>query len=172
MIESGADHSDRYCLFDCCGRTFAVPALAVRSVTPAMELSSLAISHSCLAGLATVHKEIVPVFDLNEFVGNHSTAGSQMLVLNSDSGAWAILIDQVLGLESIEVSFTGTRSDSCQWNAVNVASASFLEQFVSVLDPEMLFELLRVELNSFWIGLDSEQESGTTNSNPAVFSGT
>ncbi len=172
MNESVVEQGDKYCLFDCCGRTFAVPALSVRSVTPALELSRLANSHSCLAGLATVHKEIVPVFDLKEFVGNRDTATSQMLVLNSDSGAWAILIDQVLGLESIEVSFTGARGDSCQWSTVNVASASFLEQFVSVLDPEMLFELLRMELNSFWLGLDAEMESITSPGCQAVFSAT
>ncbi len=67
---------------------------------------------------------------------------------------WGILIGQVLGLESIEVSFNGPAAEGLGWNSVNVGSASFQEQFVTVLDPDNLFQLLNASLRSHWEGLD------------------
>lgn len=162
MTDDKLFQTDKYCVFDCCGETFAVPALSVRSVTPAQKLSRLPLSHECLAGLANVHKEIVPVFDLSVQVGvSTAAANRQMLIMNSDAGAWGILIGQVLGLESIEVSFNGPGADESGWSAVNAGSASFQEQFVTVLDPDTLFRFLNTSLRSHWEGLDHHrQETG------------
>ncbi len=88
MTDDKLFQTDKYCVFACCGETFAVPALTVRSVTPAQQLCCLPLSHECLAGLANVHKEIVPVFDLSTQVGvTASSPNRQMLIMNSDAGA-------------------------------------------------------------------------------------
>lgn len=162
MTDDKLFQTDKYCVFDCCGETFAVPALSVRSIIPTQELSRLPLSHECLAGLANVHKEIVPVFDLSTLVGvSGEGPDRQMLIMNSDAGAWGVMIRQVQGLESIEVSFNGPRSDESGWNAVNVGSASFEELFVTVLDPDTLFRMLNGNLRSHWDGLDSHRQESS-----------
>lgn len=148
--------TDKYCVFRCCGESWAVPALSLRSVIPARQLSPLPLSHECLAGLANVHKEIVPVFDLHSLIGVASERESrQMLIMESDSGSWGILIEQVEGLESLEVSCNGSRSGETGWHAATVGSASFEDQFVTVLGPEALLQLLDCRLRDHWDGIGS-----------------
>lgn len=160
---------ESWCLFQNGERSFAVPAHSVRSVAPAPEITRLSLSHSCLAGLTILHKEILPVFELAQLSPSSSKGKRQMLVMNSDAGGWAILIDRVLGLESVEVSFTGMRNEMANggrnWDEVVVASASFGDRFVSVLDPELLHELLRSEVNGFWSLLECGGESLPIDSN-------
>ena len=149
----------RYCVFVCRGEAFAFPALAVRNVTPQCELSPMPLSHPCLAGLSYLHKEFVPVFDLQNWIAPDSKSsenGKQTLFLNSDAGAWGLLIDQVLGLEQIEVSFNGAPSPELTWPNVNIGSATFEEQFVSVLDAELLFDLLNHQLKGQWRVLEEQ----------------
>jgi chemotaxis signal transduction protein len=171
---------DKYCLFHCRGELLAVPALAVRSVTPLPELSPVPLSHRCLAGLANVHKEIVPVFDLcglpgfadesdlpgtspgaTDRPGESSvprSASQQMLAMNSESGGWGVLIGQVMGLETLEVSFKGRTSSEAGRNAITAGSASCDGQFVTVVDPDALLALLNESLQSHWELLDDRRD--------------
>ncbi|MGI9519305.1 MAG: chemotaxis protein CheW [Pirellulaceae bacterium] len=143
----------KYCVFDCHGHRFAIEALSVRSVEPWSSWTTLPAAPDCLAGLACLHKEFVPLFLLQEFVSpnvNAADPGNQMLFLDTGAGAWGILIDQVLGLESIEVSFNAARGSAADWDQVMGGSATFQDQFVSVIDAELLFELLESRLRSHW----------------------
>lgn len=161
----------RYCVFACRGEAFAFPALSIRNVTPRCELSPMPLSHSSLAGLAYLHKEFVPVFDLQEWIATDKTmaeTGQQTLFLNSDCGPWGLLIDQVLGLEPIEVSFNGAPSPELKWTNVNIGSATFQERFVSILDGELLFDLLNQQLTDQWHGLNDECSDAGQSSDPAA----
>lgn len=161
-----------YCVLVCRGESFAFPASAVRNVTPACELSPLPVSHSGLAGLTYMHKEFVPVFDLQSWIQPGQIFpenGQQTIFLNSDFGPWGILIDQVLGLESIEVSFNGTRnsetrSETPGWPGVNIGSATFQERFVSVLDADLLFGLVNDHLRNHWQSMDESTSLEDTSS--------
>ncbi len=149
---------ESWCLFQNGERSFAVPARSVRSVAPAPEITRLSLSDSCLAGLTILHKEILPVFELDRLSPSSGKGNRQVLVINSDTGGWAILIDRVLGLENIEVSFTGIRNETAvdgrSWEEVVVASASIGDRFVSVLDTDLLHEVLRSEVNGYWSSLE------------------
>ncbi len=149
-------NDDKYCIFRRGSETLGVPALAIRGVTPAGGISRLPLSHDVLAGLANIHKEIVPVFELSRFTGGGDLdEPSQVMVLNSDSGPWGLLIDQVLGLESLEVSFNGGRPDDVSWSACCIGSASCGDHFVTVLDRDALHALLAGDLRLHWDHLDS-----------------
>ncbi len=153
----------KYCVFDCHGHRFAIEALSVRSVEPWSPWTALPAAPDCLAGLACLHKEFVPLFLLREFVAPNSemSGGNQMLFLDTGAGAWGVLIEQVLGLESIEVSFNAARGTSADWDQVIAGSATFQDQFVSVIDAELLYELLDRRLRNYWDNLVDGVEMGT-----------
>ncbi len=153
MNENQLNQAGKYCVFQCCGETFAISALAIRNVTPVPELSPIPLTDRALAGLAYLHNEFLPVFDLSDFIGAGSKGrnnAQQMLIFNGDEGAWGILIDQVLGLESLEISFSGRRGHAKDWASVNGGSATFREHFVSVIQPNDLLSLVAGQLRGHW----------------------
>ncbi len=171
MNEIHLSPTDKYCVFQCCGETLAIPALCVRNVALRPKLSSIPITHRALAGLAYVHKEFLPVFDLSEFIGScpeNSTAGLQMLVLSGDQGAWSILIDQILGLESLEVSFNGPADETTDWAGVNIGSATFREHFVSIIEPDQLFSLINRHLRAHWQDVTETADFQTASMEPTI----
>lgn len=172
MSEHRLNQAGKYCVFQCCGETFAISALAIRNVTPVPDLSPIPLTDRSLAGLAYVHNEFLPVFDLSEFIGaggDHQLDAQQMLIFNGAEGAWGILIDQVLGLEDLEISFSGRRGHAKDWASVNVGSATFREYFVSVVEPDDLSSLLAGQLRGHWQAINEpESASAPSLESPTV----
>ncbi len=172
MQDFDFNQSDKYCIFECCQETLGIEAAWIRNVNNRPELSQVPFTDQLLAGLAYVHKEFLPVFDLTNIIdNNHVNANSssqQTLVISSDPGAWGILIDQVLGLDSLEISFNGAREDTASWSGVNIGSATYRDQFVSIIDPNSLYRIIDERLESCWQRFDEKIERSTSQSSSSL----
>lgn len=95
-------------------RVVAIPARSARHVVPATRVARLVESGTAIAGLAVVHGELTPVADLAGLlqleVGSGPATGGHFVVVDDDDGALALLVDEVEGLRSLDLSDVGVDS--------------------------------------------------------------
>ena len=146
------NQSEKYCVFRSGNERFCVPALAIRNVGPRPALCRLPMTDDVLAGLAHEQREFFPVYSFCTARGMRPEAQmeQQMLVLINDSGPWGLLIDEVLGLESLELSLNAHRGQAASWSSVSVGSTAFKDHFVTAIDSQNLCEFVQVRLNQSW----------------------
>jgi chemotaxis signal transduction protein len=153
MTTIDSQSNEKYCLFRSGSDRFCVSALAIQNVGARPALCRLPLAADVLAGLAHGQREFFPVYSFSIARGNPSDARSesQMLVLTSPIGPWGLLIDEVLGLEQLELSFHPRRGQPASWTSVCVGSTNHKDQFVTIIDPRNLHEFLHKRLNDSWL---------------------
>lgn len=144
--------TEKYCVFRSGNDRFCVPAMAVRNVGARPELCRLPLTDDVLVGLAHEQREFFPVYSFSTARGAcpEPPMEQQMLVLISDSGPWGLLVDEVLGLESLELSLNTTRAPDASWSSVSVGSTAFQDHFVTAIDSQNLSEYVQRRLNHSW----------------------
>jgi chemotaxis signal transduction protein len=144
---------ERYCILRKGDSWFAVPAMAVREVSSCDMTIPIPQSPPVLAGLCHLRDEFLPVLQLRDLAGDESTKanqGGQLLVISGQGGPWALMVDQVVGLDSLEVSLDSDVRVPNGWTAAVMGSATYRDQVVRVLDPNRLYRLAEEELQSEW----------------------
>lgn len=143
---------DKHCVFRVGEGWFSIPATAVQEITLASEIVRVPGSHALLAGLCHVRSEFVPVLQLNALLQEaviESDADQKLLVIEGTGGHWALLIDDVVALESLETlihpdqRFDGSASPI-------LGTATCRDQIVRVLDPNGVFRLSQKSLLDSW----------------------
>ena len=71
-------------------------------------------------------------------------------MISTDDCDFGLLIDRVLGLEDLEVSYAASRDEGLDWSSAVCGSATTQDQFVSVLDPQSIARLLNQRLFDSW----------------------
>ncbi len=152
MPQFDLNQSEKYCVFRSGNDRFCVPALAIRNVGPRPDLCPLPMTDEVLAGLAHEQREFFPVYSFCTARGvrPEPQMEQQMLVLINDTGPWGLLIDEVLGLESLELSLNAHRGQAASWSSVSIGSTAFKDHFVTAIDSQNLCEFVQVRLNHAW----------------------
>ncbi len=158
------EQSDKYCIFRCSGETFCLPALSVRHVVPQVEVTPIPMSTKTLVGMVKIQQELMTLFSLEQIYdfSQRSTAEHQkILVLNRDTGPWGLLIDEVETLAELEISICPQSSVNDRPNYV-IGSATYKDEFVTVIDPENLYSVLTGQLHEYWAEQSHRLESEDT----------
>jgi len=176
MTENSTNHDHRFCVFQCRSETLALAATHVRSVSPQPEVTTVPFNDSAMLGIAYLQKEFVPVYELIRLMGSQDRQpndGRQLLLLSLDDGDFGLLVDQVLGLEPLEISYTGLQNGTGEngqrdWSSIVTGAATYHDQFVSVVDPAALAQMLGTRLTDRWqdfeqmISSETERSAGVS----------
>lgn len=153
MTTSSTQTGERYCVFRIGSVWFALPALKAREVSFRPNVVPISGCAAILAGLCHFRNEFLAVLSLRQLLPEASTGSSreaQILVVNGDEGPWAILVDEVVALESLEAITASESSDGDDWSDVIVGWATFRDHSVRILEPEMLYQLAFEVLQRSW----------------------
>lgn len=152
MNATRLDETDKYCVFHQCGSLFALPATCVLEVAEDPGVSSVPGSDSVLAGLCHLRNEFLPVLDLRALAGENGEDldQQQLLVISGSNGPWAVLVDRVMGLESLEVSISQDVHSADDWSAAMIGSATLRNQVIRILEPRRVYRLADGILGQSW----------------------
>ena len=153
MDRLAASASDNFCVFHCAEKWFGVPALSVRELSPRPNLVAVPRTHPVLVGLCHVRNEFLPMVSCRILMGEGvPSVGDerQMLVIETASTHWGLLVDKVTGLESLEVTFDLDANFSEHASTATQGWATYKEHAVRVLDPAGLFRQAHAILLQAW----------------------
>lgn len=144
--------TDKYCVFRQGGSFFGLPATCVLEVAEDPGVSSVPGSDSVLAGLCHLRNEFLAVLDLRALAGENENDldEQQLLVISGSNGPWAVLVDRVVGLESLEVSISQDIHSADDWSAAMIGSATLRNQVIRILEPSRVYRLADTILRHSW----------------------
>jgi len=138
--------SPSHCVFRRGSSWLALPAVAVREVLPRPQTVFVPGSSAMFVGLCHVRSEFIPVLSLDMIPGQSSEHSDPiMLILDDSDGPWALLVDEVSSLQTLEISDAPEQSASVVtgWATVN-------DTVVQVLDQAGIRMLAERELATLW----------------------
>ncbi len=146
---------------------FACPALAIRYVSSRPgTICPLPMTDAVLEGVAHEQREFIPLFSFGVARGlsHEGHQEKQMLVVSGDAGPWGLLVDEVIGLETLELSLNAQRGQPASWSGATIGSTSFRDQFVTAIDAQSLNDFLQRRLNDSWkhVRLQAHESRGTS----------
>ena len=148
VAELGAKH----CIFRCGEAQYALAATALREVTHAPALVRVPHCPRSLAGICHIRSEFVPVVFLDPLLGDresHIQEPKQLLVLTNSLGPWALMIDRVIAIDSIETHVdVGPRNEGQL--APVLGTATYRSVVVRVLDPNALHRIVQQSRYREW----------------------
>ena len=118
---------------------FAMPAEAVGEVLFRPPLVVVPQSDPVLAGLCHVRSEFFPVLRLDPLMIDDLSAlppERQMAIIDSNNAPWALLVDQVSALASLEMSAAPEADVSESWSEAVIGWATYESNVVRVLDTQ------------------------------------
>jgi chemotaxis signal transduction protein len=133
---------EKFCVLRLGASWFALPATSVREVGPRPSLVPVPGCSSILAGLCHLRNEFLTVLRLAAALGEEDLGESgenQLLVMAGTGGSWALLVDQVVALESLEVAMNS--EGSAGRSPLVMGSANYRDHVVRILNPSGLFAL-------------------------------
>lgn len=135
---------DSYCIVRRGGSWYALPVLSVREIVPSPAFVAIPGAPAVVAGLCHFRNEFLVVLRLDVLAGEPEAVnpdGQQMAVLTGSSGAWAVLVDEVAALESLDVSIDPEAKVAESWTAAILGSAAYREKVLRVLDVNSVYRL-------------------------------
>jgi chemotaxis signal transduction protein len=144
---------ERFCIVRRGTSWFAVPALSLREVAAPSSLVAVPAAPAVVAGLCHQRNEFLVVLRLEVLAGEQVAARndkSQMLVLAGPHGSWGLLVDEVAGLQSLEVSVNAEAKQPDSWVAAVLGSATYDGKVVHVLDVNSLYRFAEYALGQSW----------------------
>src|SRR5687767_12227615 len=112
-----------YCVFRRGTSWFALPAESVREVLFRPAIVAVPNSDSVLAGLCHVRSDFLPVLSLHALLSGDPSCRPpepQMLIVTGADGTWALLVDQVAALTSLETSAAAEVGFDDSWSTTVV----------------------------------------------------
>ena len=154
MNATNLEQLAKHCVFRRGNFYFALPAISMREVVPRPRVIPFPNSSPALAGLCHHRNEFLPVVSLAYLIGDEDSSENvgeeHVLVMCSPQSSWALLIDNVVALTSLEVSTDSSTNDGGFWSQGVMGSAMHREQIVKVLDPHGLYKFVEGTLKSYW----------------------
>lgn len=143
--------TDKYCVFRSGAEWYALPALCVRYVAEAPLLYEVPQSDPALAGVCHLRNEFLGVIHLDVLRGAESPTDqpTQLVAIAGVQGAWALLVEEVRSLESLD-SAMSPESDRGGFADAVIGAATHGGEFVRLLDPNRLYQLAERRLRSSW----------------------
>lgn len=156
---------DKHCVFRVGSSWFSLLATAVREVTMAPDMVRAPGSHAALAGLCHARNEFIPVVQLAPLLGDaadRDAPAGKMLVLSGSAGNWALLIDEVIALESLETLVNPDARPGDIGSTTVIGTATCRSRVVRVLDPNSLYRRAEELLRSCWMSLMQPFDDAST----------
>ena len=153
MSDAAGNLIEKYCVFRQGTSLFALPANCVVEVSPGPVMVSVPDSNPVLAGIAHLRNEFLPVLELRALMDAEAHRGSlerQLLVVNGTHGPWGVLVDRVVGLESLEISNNQDLPDADDWTSAVIGAAALHDEVTRVLNPRILYRLAENVLQRSW----------------------
>lgn len=171
MNTTRLDETDKYCVFHQGGSLFAVPATCVLEVAADPGIVSVPGSDAVLAGLCHLRNEFLAVLDLRALAGENGEdlTEQQLLVISGSNGPWAVLVDRVSGLESLEVSLGHDVHSVDDWSAAMIGSATLRNQVIRILEPFRVYRLADSILGQSWAKALGGKQHEIADGTPAAF---
>lgn len=144
--------TDKHCVF-CLGDSwFALPATCLLEVAANPGVSAVPGANSVLAGICHLRNEFLAAIDLRALAGEESVdfGDQRLLVINGSNGAWAVLVDRIVGLESLEVSISQDMHSADDWTAAMIGSATLRNRAIRILEPSRVYRLANNILRCCW----------------------
>ncbi len=144
---------DKYCVFIGGSDWYALPALAVREVASCPTLFRVPASDGALAGICHLRNEFLVIVRLDLLQGrepNSCPRPRQLLILPSTAGAWGLLVDEVVALESLETSMRTEIDRESGHLDTQMGAATYRDNFVRLLDPHRLYLYAEQQLRATW----------------------
>jgi len=138
------EESARHCIFQCGSLLSALPGMDVREVALTPAIARLPASRSAVNGVCYLRNEFLPVFSPLALLSGEehpASCASRILVLNNPGGPWALRVDEVHSLETLEISINTDCQANDAWSNAIVGSATWRGQLVRVIDPNALYRL-------------------------------
>lgn len=105
---------------------------------------------STFAGLCHVRSEFIPVLNLDSVLSERGSSGDQiMLILDDADGPWAVLVDELSSLQSLEVS-DAPDADVVERGSAVIGWAMFGENVIQVLDQSRIRQFAEHALSEIW----------------------
>lgn len=157
--------SDKHCVFRVGASWYSLLATTVREVTMTPALVRVPGSHAAMAGLCHMRNEFIPVVYLGPLMegvtGGQTTAG-KMLVLSGAAGNWALIVDEIIALESLETLINPDGRSPDTGSTMVMGTATCRNQIVRVLDPNSLYRRAEELLRSCWSDLIQPLDGAST----------
>ena len=157
-----AELGNKHCIFQS-GESFnAISATSVREVTHAPTLVPVPRCPAAMAGLCHLRSEFIPVVYLAPLLGERdadSKSADQLLVLSSNIGPWALVIDRVIAIDALETHVDADHRSEGQRTPL-LGTATYRSNVVRVLDPQVLHQIIQQSRHQQWAptrSLDSVQ---------------
>ncbi len=128
----------------------ALPATAVREAMPRPNMVSVPGTPATFSGLCHVRSEFIPVLNLDSVLSEFERSDDQiMLVLDDVDGPWAVLVDEVTSLKTLEVSDAPETDEFAPGSAI-VGWATQGDTVIQVIDQFRIRQLAEHELDAMW----------------------
>jgi hypothetical protein len=117
-----------------------------------------------LAGICHIRSEFVPAVLLGPLLGNeapNSREPEQLLVLESPRGSWALMIDRVIAIDSIQTHVAANNRADSQLTAV-LGTATYRSIVTRVLDPSVLHRIVQQSRSPQWNSAGDIEPASTT----------
>ena len=145
--------SHAHCVFRRGSSWFAFPVESVREVMFRPPIVPIPLAGTILVGLCHIRSDFLPVLNLHMFLAEDVTrlsAEKQLLVMSGVDGDWGLLVDQVVDLESLEISLNSDADSDGATSGIVVGWATYRDQVVRVLDPIRFDRFARQVLQVSW----------------------
>lgn len=139
-----ATTAETFCVFQIGETLFAIEAATLREVALRPELAEVPNSGPVLAGLWHEGSEFLPVLRLPEYC-QVDNVEPHMLVVKGAQCAWCLLVDHVLGIETVGKPNTESREEGA-WADAQIGTANWRSQSVRVLSPDGVYRLAEQRL--------------------------
>lgn len=153
MSKHDRQHDERYCVFRSGSSWFALPAGIVQEVSFRPNVVPVAPAAPVLAGLCHFRNEFLAVLSLRDLLpdmSDQATFESQVVVIQGADGPWALLVDEVATLESLDLTSAAETVGEDDWSDVVMAWATFRDHAVRVLDADAFYRLAQGALEDSW----------------------
>lgn len=139
-----------YCVFRRDSFWLALPAIAVREAMPRQNMVFVPGTPNIFTGLCHVRGEFIPVLNLDSVLPDcDGSDGNIMLVVADMDSPWALLVDEVTSLRTLEISDAPV-ADVLNTSCVIVGWATHGSNVIKVLDQSRIRMLAEQELAAMW----------------------
>jgi len=139
-----------HCVFRRGGIWLALPAIAVREAMLRPEIVFVPGTPSSFAGLCHVRSEFIPVLNLDSVLSECDSSSDQVLLMMDDAdGPWAVLVDEVTSLQSLEIS-DAPAADLFDPTCAVVGWATLGNTVIKILEQSRIRSFAEQHLAEMW----------------------
>ena len=148
----------KHCMFRCAGDWYALPATSIGEITSATPITQIPASAPSLLGVCHHQSEFIPVVSLSKILNsenhNAATPKHQYLLILDDKPRWAILIDEVGKLVTMDTIVPNESREFAASLTPQSGTAIIQGKIIKLLNCDQLYNRVLSDLASNWSHLN------------------